>query len=186
MLVPGKLLVLRGDRAGVPVATASLAEGAEVTALEKTKLKKENSEGDSNDASNDKNKNVARAVVALTLPNGDAFAFRFATLEAANDETRSEWETVVGLEMHVQVGANTKLFSGCVTVSPLEPPPPPGANAPARARGVCFKFFSSLKLGWGKITKREIERETLRGLSRDDDDDENDRALRGEESKRTC
>ena len=57
------------------------------------------------------------------------------TREAANDETRSEWETVVGLEMHVQVGANTKLFSGCVTVSPLEPPPPPGANAPARARG---------------------------------------------------
>ena len=28
VLVPGKLLVLRGDRAGVPLATASLTEGA--------------------------------------------------------------------------------------------------------------------------------------------------------------
>ena len=85
VLVPGKLLVLRGDQTGVPLATASLAEGAEVTALEKTKRSEENSEEDEkHDASND----VARAVVALTLPNGDAFAFRFATLEVAKSWAR--------------------------------------------------------------------------------------------------
>lgn len=38
------------------------------------------------------------------------------------DEDASElegWETVVGLELHVQVAANTKLFSGYVTVCAL-------------------------------------------------------------------
>ena len=32
-----------------------------------------------------------------------------------------EWETVVGLELHVQIGAKTKLFSGCVRASLDEP-----------------------------------------------------------------
>ena len=94
VLVPGKLLVLRGDRAGVPLATASLAEGAEVTALRRKS--EENSEEDSNDASNDKT--VARAVVALTLPNGDAFAFRFATLEAAKSWARALAEAAIAPE----------------------------------------------------------------------------------------
>ena len=79
VLVPGKLLVLRGDRAGVPLATASLTEGAEVTALEKVTR---TADADPLAAS------LASAVVALTLPNGDAFAFRFAgrprTAPAAN------------------------------------------------------------------------------------------------------
>ena len=32
-----------------------------------------------------------------------------------------EWETVVGLELHVQIGAKTKLFSGWVRASLDEP-----------------------------------------------------------------
>jgi hypothetical protein len=95
VLVPGKLLVLRGDQTGVPLATASLAEGAEVTALAKTKRSEENSEEDEkHDASND----VAAAVVALTLPNGDAFAFRFATLEVAKSWARALAEAAIAPE----------------------------------------------------------------------------------------
>ena len=86
VLVPGKLLVLRGDRAGVPLATASLTEGAEVTALEKVTR---TADADPLAAS------LASAVVALTLPNGDAFAFRFATLEAAKSWARALAEAAV-------------------------------------------------------------------------------------------
>ena len=79
VLVPGKLLVLRGDRAGVPLATASLTEGAEVTALERTKRNAEGSDvqnsGSEPEGKNASNASLARAVVTLTLPNGDAFAF---------------------------------------------------------------------------------------------------------------
>jgi hypothetical protein len=100
VLVPGKLLVLRGDRAGVPLATASLAEGAEVTVLERTKRNAEGSEGSdvpegSETEGEGKNASLASAVVALTLPNGDAFAFRFATLDVAKSWARALAEATV-------------------------------------------------------------------------------------------
>jgi hypothetical protein len=38
-----------------------------------------------------------------------------AEVHARDQEEEEGWETVVGLELHVQVAADTKLFSGCVT-----------------------------------------------------------------------
>ena len=100
VLVPGKLLVLRGDRAGVPLATASLAEGAEVTVLEKT------TRGAETDRRSASSVGFASAVVALRLPNGDAFAFRFATLQGAKSWARALAEAAVAPVEPVAEDAN--------------------------------------------------------------------------------
>ena len=133
VLVPGKLLVLRGDRTGVPLQTASLAEGVVVTAL-KARYSSESSSSEQSSPS---------AIVTLALPHDEhlGFTFRFSTLDAAKSWARALSEaaqvvrqptrletpdasTVTGEEGQKADDPDSPLSPGGVPPSPTPPSSP--------------------------------------------------------------
>ena len=140
VLVPGKLLVLRGDRGGVPLQTASLAEGATVAAL------RQNANVLSADASGGTFASNF-AIVTLALPHDKTFqlTFRFATIDVAKAWARAIAEAAASAghprretkntpDAHVEPGAeettqpDSPLSPGGVpnkNASPVPPPSPP-------------------------------------------------------------
>ncbi len=54
----------------------------------------------------------------------------------ANTDAATEWEPVIGLEIHVQLSTKTKMFCGCALSFGDEPERPhlPGLPRPSRGR----------------------------------------------------